>query len=283
MEILEVGYHLGVGEGIIDFLEPSLVLMEVLKVGYHLGTGDVVGSLKFNFPLMEILEVGYYLSIGEPFEARSCSFGEGEGLPAPVLKSDNNKREMFFQGDGAQGKAKRDWGIKAEASSEPAMSVAFDKLKSGLLRGEASLRKALDEERSLRLLCDEKEVELKKMEALEHLRDKVSQARREYDELRARAEAQALEGKDALAIVPSFEAQLFLAHNNASIQTDMIAKLESELLKVRDEIVDARAEATMSRTKADRERAIYSKDVVDAQAELRRFLDREGKVEEYAR
>nr|XP_009780181.1 PREDICTED: uncharacterized protein LOC104229267 isoform X1 [Nicotiana sylvestris] len=38
--------------------------------------------------------------------------------------------------------------------------MAFDKLKSGLLRCEARLWKALDEERSLRLLCDEKEVEL---------------------------------------------------------------------------------------------------------------------------
>nr|XP_016489588.1 PREDICTED: uncharacterized protein LOC107809461 isoform X3 [Nicotiana tabacum] len=38
--------------------------------------------------------------------------------------------------------------------------VAFDKLKSGLLRCKAKMRKALDEERYLRLLCDEKEVEL---------------------------------------------------------------------------------------------------------------------------
>lgn len=37
---------------------------------------------------------------------------------------------------------------------------AFDKLKSELLHHEARLRRALDEERSLRLLCDEKEVEL---------------------------------------------------------------------------------------------------------------------------
>ncbi|XP_070023158.1 uncharacterized protein [Nicotiana sylvestris] len=173
-------------------------------------------------------------------------------------------------------------------NKEIASMKAFDKLKSGLLRCEAMLRKALDEERSLRLLCEEKEVELahlqyeKKTKALERLRDEVGRARREYDELRARAEAQALEGKDALAKVPDFEAQLRLASDNASVQTNMIAKLEFELSKVRPKIVDARVETAMSRTKANREMAIYSKDVADAQAELRRIRDREGRVKEYA-
>nr|XP_009794291.1 PREDICTED: uncharacterized protein LOC104241072 isoform X1 [Nicotiana sylvestris] len=39
-------------------------------------------------------------------------------------------------------------------------SVAFDKLKSELLRREARLRKALDGEKSLRLLCDKRREEL---------------------------------------------------------------------------------------------------------------------------
>lgn len=38
--------------------------------------------------------------------------------------------------------------------------LAFDKLKSELLRCEASLRKALDGEKSLRLLCDKRGDEL---------------------------------------------------------------------------------------------------------------------------
>ncbi|XP_075077618.1 bidirectional sugar transporter SWEET17-like [Nicotiana tabacum] len=100
---------------------------------------------------------------------------------------------------------------------------AFDKLKSGLLCCEARLRKALDEERSLRHLCYVKEVELvhlqykKNMEALEHLRDEVGRARHEHDELKARAEAQDLEGNDALAKVPDFEAQLRIARDNALV------------------------------------------------------------------
>ncbi|XP_070019900.1 uncharacterized protein [Nicotiana sylvestris] len=177
--------------------------------------------------------------------------------------------------------------------------------KSGLLSRGARLRKALDEERSLRLLCDEKEVELvrlryevsrslnykkylkeqlqKKMEALERLRDEAGRARRKHDELKARVETQALEGKGALAKVPAFEVQLRLARDDASVQTDMITKLESELSKVRAEIVDARAEAVMSRTKADQEMKIYLKDATDAQDELRRILDREERIEEYAR
>ena len=89
------------------------------------------------------------------------------------------------------------------------------------------------------------------MEALERLRDEVGRARNEQDELKARAEAQALNGKDALAKVPIFEAQLCLVRDNASVQKEMIVKLEFELSKVRDEIVDARAEVVMSQTKAD--------------------------------
>ncbi|XP_075076788.1 uncharacterized protein LOC107760066 [Nicotiana tabacum] len=182
---------------------------------------------------------------------------------------------------------------------------AFNKLKSGLLHCEVRLQKALDKERSLRLLCDEKKVELvdlqcevgrslnyenhlkeqlqKKTDALERLRDEVGRTRREHDELKTLAEAQALEGKEALAKFLAFEAQLCIASDNALVQTEMIAKLESELLKVRAEIIDDRAEAAMSRTKADHEMAIYSKNAADAQAELRRVLDRGGRIEEYAR
>ncbi|XP_070030160.1 uncharacterized protein [Nicotiana sylvestris] len=160
-----------------------------------------------------------------------------------------------------------------------------------LLRCEARLLKALNDERSLRLLCDEKEVKLvhlqyelyKKAKALKHLQDEVGRARHEHDELKARAEAQALEGKDALAKVPDFEAQLRLVRDNASVQEDMIVKLESELSKVRAVILDAREKAVMSRTKADQEMAIYSKDAANAQTELRRIIDHEGRVEEYAR
>ncbi|XP_070014994.1 kinetochore protein SLK19-like [Nicotiana sylvestris] len=99
-----------------------------------------------------------------------------------------------------------------DVASKDVVPETFDKLKSKLLCYEARLRKALDEERSLRLLYDEKEFELvhlqyeKKTEALERLQDEVGRARRKHDELKTWAEAQVVVGKDALAKVLDFEA-----------------------------------------------------------------------------
>ncbi|XP_070022254.1 uncharacterized protein [Nicotiana sylvestris] len=180
---------------------------------------------------------------------------------------------------------------------------ASDKLESGQLCYGARLQKAMDEGRSLGLLCEEKEVELthwryeaywssnyesylmgqlqKKTEDLESLRGEVDRVSNDSGKLRAQVQVQASEEKGALAKVPAFDAQLHLARDNASVQVDMITKLESELSNVRVKIVDARAEATLSRTKAYQEMAIHLKDGTDAQVELKRALDREEKIEEY--
>ncbi|XP_070007500.1 uncharacterized protein [Nicotiana sylvestris] len=61
--------------------------------------------------------------IEESFEERPRSSGEGEGLPTPGMKSDNKKREMLFQGDGAQNKAKRERRIGAEHLFKPSLSI----------------------------------------------------------------------------------------------------------------------------------------------------------------
>lgn len=123
----------------------------------------------------------------------------------------------------------------------------------------------------------------KKTKALERLRSEADRIRSDCGKLRAQVQVQASEEKGALARVPAFEAQLRLARDNALVQADMITKLESELSKVRADIVDARAEAALSQTKADQEMAIHLKDATDAQAELKRVLDREEKIEEYVR
>ncbi|XP_070025181.1 uncharacterized protein [Nicotiana sylvestris] len=123
----------------------------------------------------------------------------------------------------------------------------------------------------------------KKTEALECLRDEADRAKSDYDELKARAEVQASKEKDALAKVPTLEVQLRLARDNALVQADMITKLKSELSKVMAEIVDARVRAVLTGTKADQEMEVYLKDANDAQAELRRIIDREEKIKEYAR
>lgn len=79
----------------------------------------------------------------------------------------------------------------------------------------------------------------KKMEGLEHLRDKAGQAKHKYDELKAQADAQASTKEGALAKAFALEVQLRLAHDNSLVQKDTIAKLETELSKIRAEIVDA--------------------------------------------
>lgn len=94
-------------------------------------------------------------------------------------------------------------------------------------------------------------------------------------------QAQTLEEKGALTKVSAFEAQLHLARDNASVQVDMIARLESDLSTVRAEIMDGRDEVAFSRAKYDQEMAIHLKDATDAQAWLRRALNREKRIEEY--
>ncbi|XP_070009917.1 uncharacterized protein [Nicotiana sylvestris] len=207
-----------------------------------------------------------------------------------------SRREVFEEID-ARGFVLSEELARARADERNAQSLLIDATEGDFGK---LLRKSLNEERSLRLLCDEKEVELvhlrceasrslnyenylkeqKQTKALKSLRDRADRA--EHDELKARVEAQASEGKGALAKVPAFEAQLRMARDNASVQVDIIKKLESELSKFRVEIDDARAEVVVSQTKADQEMAIYLKDVTDAQAELRRILDHEERIGEYA-
>ncbi|XP_070010696.1 uncharacterized protein [Nicotiana sylvestris] len=172
---------------------------------------------------------------------------------------------------------------------EEMFKKAFDKLKSELLHREVRLRKALDEEKSLRLLCDEREIELaylryefqKKAKGLEYLRDEVGRAKHEYDELKAQADAQASTEMGALAKASSLEVQLRLAHDNSLVRTDMITKLETELSKIKAKVVDTRARAVMNRTKADQKVAVYLKDAADAQTKLRKIFDRKDRSKEY--
>ncbi|XP_070004297.1 uncharacterized protein [Nicotiana sylvestris] len=149
----------------------------------------------------------------------------------------------------------------------------------------------MDGEKSLRLLCDKREDELahlrcelqKKTEDLERLRSEAGQAKYERDELKARAATHTIEEKGDLAKAFALEFQLHLARENRMVRTDMVTKLESVLLKIKAEVVDAWAEAIMSRTKADKKVAVYLKDAADARAELKRALDLESMSKEYAR
>ncbi|XP_070015708.1 uncharacterized protein [Nicotiana sylvestris] len=140
-------------------------------------------------------------------------------------------------------------------------SAAFNKLKSELLHRELQ----------------------KKTKDLECLRNEVGRAKRKRDELRARVDTQISANKDALAKASSLKVQLHNAHENILVQIDMISRLESKLLKMKDEVVDARAEAKIIQAKADKKVATYLKDASDARAELRGDLDQEIRNKEYAR
>ncbi|XP_070029052.1 uncharacterized protein [Nicotiana sylvestris] len=170
---------------------------------------------------------------------------------------------------------------------------AFDKLKSELLRCEAKLCKALNGEKSLRLLCDKKTKELihlrselnrshdyegnlekqRKIETLEHLRGEANQVNYECNKLKAQIDAYVVAKRNTLANASSLEIQLRNARESNLVQTSRIAKLETNLLKMKAEVVDARAEAEEVRTKANKKVAIYLKDAAEARTKLRGASD----------
>ncbi|XP_070025124.1 uncharacterized protein [Nicotiana sylvestris] len=133
---------------------------------------------------------------------------------------------------------------KESSRCEDARGEDFNKLKSELLRREARLQKYLDREKSLRLLCTKKEDEL------------------------AQTDAQVATKEDALAKVSALEVQLWNARTNNSVRANMITRLESELLKMKAEVVDTPAETVTIRTKADKKVVVYLKDAADARAEI---------------
>ncbi|XP_070010667.1 uncharacterized protein [Nicotiana sylvestris] len=123
----------------------------------------------------------------------------------------------------------------------------------------------------------------KKTEASEYVKGDIDRVRTACGELRAQVQAQDLDETGTSAKVIAFETQLYLARDNAKVQVDMISKLEFDFSMIRGDIINARAEAALSRTKVDQEMVICMKDVVDAQAELKRALDREKRIKEYVR
>ncbi|XP_070025793.1 uncharacterized protein [Nicotiana sylvestris] len=111
---------------------------------------------------------------------------------------------------------------------------AFNKLKSELLHRETRLRKVVDGEKSLRLLCNEREDELahlryeKKMEDLERLWSEVGQAKCESHELKARVDTQVAAKKDALAKASALEVKLCNARDAADARAELMGAIDQE-------------------------------------------------------
>ncbi|XP_070004818.1 uncharacterized protein [Nicotiana sylvestris] len=179
----------------------------------------------------------------------------------------------------------------------------FDKLKSELLCYQARLRKAVDGEKSFRLICDKRWKKLRhlwyeanrslnyeshlekqnKTEDLERLCGEVGQAKYECNDLRAQIDAHIATKKNTLAKASTLEIQLQNARENNSVQTSRIARLESDLSEMKAEVMEAGAKVEEIQAKVDRKVAIYLKDVADARAELRGASDWESRSSEYAR
>ncbi|XP_019261127.1 PREDICTED: intracellular protein transport protein USO1-like [Nicotiana attenuata] len=194
--------------------------------------------------------------------------------------------------------------------SENAPSRAFDKLKTELRHCEVELRRTSNEEKTLRLLLDKKEEEMK------HLRLELTKAREYKSELENQATS--VLKKYGLPL-PSSEANtsisqlqqkldmigqhrgevdhvraecnewkakkdaLVMAKNDALAKAGRIADLEAGLAKAKAEVVEVRAEAKETQAKVDRTVAIYLKDAPDAQLELREVSDREKRRNDFAR
>ncbi|XP_070010122.1 uncharacterized protein [Nicotiana sylvestris] len=222
--------------------------------------------------------------IGEFSEMRPCPLGEEEGSSALGSRTDSKWKESS-KDEGAHSEASPARRPKEDVSTEP---VAFDKLKYELLHYEGKLRKDLDGEKSLRLLCDNRGKELShlwyeanrslnyeshlekqlksKTEDLECLWGEVGQAKHEFNDLRAQIDAHTAAKKNALAKVSALEVQLRNARENSSVHTSRIVRLESNLLEMKAKVVDARVEAEEIRAKADKKVDVYLKDVDDVRA-----------------
>ncbi|XP_070013191.1 uncharacterized protein [Nicotiana sylvestris] len=95
--------------------------------------------------------------------------------------------------------------------------------------------------------------------------DEVGQAKRECSELRAQ-----IDSHDA-------------AKKNALAKMSKIARLESDLLEMKTEIMDAWAEAEEIPAKANKKVVVYLKDVADVQEKLRDASDQESRSNKDAR
>ncbi|XP_070025624.1 uncharacterized protein [Nicotiana sylvestris] len=212
-------------------------------------------------------DTGAQLSSSPSIEGTSRD-ARGQGPPkSSGVSSDHVHIEIGSTGVGKSGP------VNARSTFEE----AFDKLKSELLRCEARLRKALDGGNPSGFFLQSKAEDLKR------LWGEVGRAKHECDELRAQMDAHIAAKEDALAKASALEVQLQNARANSSVRTSIIARLESELLKMKAEVVDARDKAEEIRTKGNKKVVIFLQDAADARAELRGDLDRESRSKEYVR
>ncbi|XP_070025244.1 uncharacterized protein [Nicotiana sylvestris] len=240
-------------------VSPPLSLSSLPVKGTSRDTGVLSSS---SFPVEGTSkDIGVLISSLPPVESTSKDI-RGQGPPkSSGVSSDHVPTKV---GSTRAGETRTVDACSTFEEAQRLCSVAFDKLKSKLLRCQARLRKALDGKKTLRFLCDKR-------------------AKYECNELRDQIDALVASKKNALAKASALKVQLQNARENSLVQMSGIASLESDLVKTKAEVVDVWADAEAIRAKADKKVAIYLKDVADAQAKLRGASDRESRSNEYAR
>ncbi|XP_070019412.1 uncharacterized protein [Nicotiana sylvestris] len=176
------------------------------------------------------------------------------------------------------------------------LSWAIIKFRAELSQCEAELKKYLDEEKALKLLCSQKKEELKdlqtelakarkneaeldeqlqqKLEMIGKLRIKVDRVKSDCHRWKDNMDRLAVDKKASLAQLASAEAQLRGKKMKNLAQAKKIKELEESLAKVGAEVAEAKAEVEKTKATTDKTIAVHLRDAEAVQAELREASNR---------
>ncbi|XP_019246509.1 PREDICTED: uncharacterized protein LOC109226169 [Nicotiana attenuata] len=180
------------------------------------------------------------------------------------------------------------------------LSRAIVKFRAEVSQCEAELKKVSGEEKALRLLCSQKEEELKdlrtaltkaqksksgldeqqNLEMIGKLRSEVDQVKAGCHQWKKSMDQLDVDKEAVTAQLASAETQLRSIKAKGLSQAKKIEELEAELarpqvetVQAKAEVVQVKAEAEKTKAAADKSIAMYLRDVMAVQAELREASD----------
>nr|XP_016461755.1 PREDICTED: uveal autoantigen with coiled-coil domains and ankyrin repeats-like [Nicotiana tabacum] len=185
------------------------------------------------------------------------------------------------------------------------LSRDITKFKAELIQCEAELKKSLDEKKALRLLCIQKEEELKdlradlakahknkaeldkqlqqKLELIGQLRGEVDQVKVDYNQWKENMDRLPTDKEVALSQLASAEIQLRGAKLKNLAQAKKIEELEAKFAEIGAEVAEAKAEVKKMKATANKTITVYLKDAEAVQAKLRKASDWEKRVSDLAK